>query len=380
MQYNDNLAKMTGTVRQVKPMAPSSLIQDMLNARMRTLLNKRPFWAGLMITKPIGIPAGYSTGSIDVFRGSKVVIGTGTNWPVNDVVNTTIPIGNLRIGPQWFTPGSITNIDDDSVLYIDAGGTPEVVPITKVDSQRCYGYLRFPHDPNCTVWMSSLVHRQLRMPERNPYYDIVAVPADNELILAQTWQGQDLTAGAYSIVKAWLTIDSKLKQIEAASESVQRIPMKVHVSQKKIMEIDPYRLASNSPFWIVDNAKNVNNNMTFEVYPPSTSERQITVVYFQEWPPMTEPTDCAPPFIDPSVLVYGALADLLPLKLGTLDEVNFGAAQKYQKMFDDGVDDCVIADESKMMQGFQSDRSLYGMGPGSDFWVNRDPLTFWGEI
>jgi hypothetical protein len=378
MQYQGNLETMVGHVRRIKPVAPPDLIRDWLNHNMRQVLNKRQYWAGCRMYGVIPIPDQITGGSVTMTEGSTIVAGVGTSWPVNDVVNTTIPNGVMLPGPQLVTPANMDSIDANSVLYVDDAGTPEIVAVKKINEEQFQANFKFTHNANCTVWMSSLVHRQLRLQTSNPIYNIRAVPAANELIIDKRWDIASVIEQSYQILKMYVMIDQRIKYLEWAADPLLKLRLKINVPQKWLSERDPFRLATGSSVLLADNYPNENGNLTHEVYPPPVSARQLKCMYYIEWPDMVDGKDTPPPFIAPDILIAGALADALLLKLSANDEPNPMAARMYAEKFAQGVADAINADDAKALQSYEEEQ--YGMfgTMGADYERSHAPIPYAG--
>jgi len=380
-QYTDTLETMEGLVARVKP-SPRDLIRGFLNMRMRTMINRRPYWIGGLKRKVIPIPVQYTTGQVTVTFNSRLMTGVDTNWPVKDVVNTTIPYGVPNPGAQFVTPASMTNIDGNSLLYVDGDGFPEAVPVRQINAEQFEANFLYPHDPNCTVWMSSLVHRQMRITNRNPIYNVIAVPTDSLIILDDIWGTTTQTGTGYQLVQMYITIATDVKQIFSCVDPLVGMRIAVNEDQNKLNAIDPYRASVGPPQKLAFNYKNACNNMTYELYPVPVTQRQLTLMYYAEPPDLVALSDTPPPFLDSMVIVKGAMADVLRLKMSVDDEnVNLAAASVYEQQFESGLLDLVTSDESKAEQMFNWDylRGGYGVG-GADFWQSHDPDVFFGFV
>jgi hypothetical protein len=368
--YTDTLESMVGHVVRARPNADRSLAVDWLNFRVRQLLDRRPYWAGLLKKKVINLPAAYATGGITLTIGSNIGIGTGTNWPVSDVVNTTIPSGISRPGDIWFTPASLSGISTDSFLYIDASGTPEVVAVQQIQGTQVLARFQSSHNANCTVTQSSLTGLQLLVSTNNPYYTILAVTSSTGLILDNNWAYTPITNGGYQIVMAYTTIAPDVKELLSVVDPIQPLVIRTHVPQRWLNAQDPIRQNANSPIWLADLGPNYASNQQWEIYPPSLVPWQLYVLYYAQWPDMRLPGDRPPPFINPTVIIHGALADAFRMKMPRppkFDDPWFNpkAADDYEKKFEMGVQDLINADNSKAQTDFTWDFDAWGISGAS---------------
>lgn len=382
MQYQETLASMVGHVRRFKPNAPPDLTRDWLNYSQRTIINRRPQWAGLFKHATIYLPNVYDTGQVELITNSNLMLGTNTDWPVTDYISTSIPAGVAQPGGQWVTPASMDNIDDNSCLYVGDGETyPEIVPVRKVNQTQFYAVFKYPKNQNTLVWQSSLVHRQLRMTERNPIYNIIAVTSDSIAVLDKPWSGASGAAMSYQIVKMYITIASDCKSVMSCIDPIRGIQMEVNVPQARVNAADPWRQSVNTPIWLCNNYPNINGNETQEVYPPPTTSRQLNIMYQQEWPDMRAQSDIPLPFVAPNVLVWGALSHALRHKAEVNDPYyDPRMAAEYERQFENGIKDAMYADDYKAQMAYSWQyESLYGFG-GADWWRAHDADVYYGNV
>ncbi len=121
-----------GRVKQYRPGISPSLVDNFINARVREVLSRRTYWSDLIKRGTIIVPDAYREGTVTVTQGSSTVVGTGTNWPVNDKVNSIIRDGIFETGNQEVFPASMDGITENSVLLIDQAGVQEIVSVTEV--------------------------------------------------------------------------------------------------------------------------------------------------------------------------------------------------------------------------------------------------------
>lgn len=339
--------------------------RDWLNDRVHQVIDKRPYWSGLLKRGVLNLPAATTTGNISLTIGSNVAVGTSTNWPVSDVVNTTIPSGIARPGNVWFTPSSLQGITLNSTLYVDSAGTPEVTSVQQMRGTQVLCNFQSAHNLNCTVTQSSLVGQQLLISKNNPYFSILAVTSSTGLILDNEWAYQNITNGGYQIFLAYTPFAPDVKELLFVIDPIQPLTLRLHVPQNWLNSNDPIRQNSNSPIWIADLGPNAAGNQLFEIYPPSLVQYQLYYGYYQQWPDMTNPGDRPPLFINPTVLMHGALADAFRMKFPQPPKFddpwyNPKAADDYEKKFELGCADLVTADNSKAQRDYEWDFNAFG--------------------
>lgn len=366
MQYPDTCATLLGRLIRSRPNLDRSLGIDLLNDRIRTILDRRPYWAGLAARGVLSIPAAYTTGGVTLTTGSNIVTGTATAWPVSDVVNTIIPNGITRPGNQWFTPASMSNINDNSILYVDATGTPEIVTIQQIRGTQALANFQVSHNGGCTATQSSLANLQLLISSNNPYYTILGVTSSTGLILDNAWGATTLTDAGYQIVLAYTTLASDIKEIFFVIDPIQPLPLNIHVPQKWLNSNDPIRQNSNSPIWLADYIPNAQGNMQYEIYPPSLVQYNLYFAYYKQWKDMVAPGDRPPYFLNPTVLIHGALADAFRMKFPQPPKFddpwyNPKAADDYEQKFERGVADLINADNSKAQTDYTWNFDAWGV-------------------
>lgn len=390
--YPDTLSTMVGRVQQIKPNARPEQCRQWLNDRVREAIDARPFWSDMMRNGIISIPNPYDTGTVSVNYQSNLMIGSGTGWPVSDLVNTTLLTGVSAIGYQWVTPVSMAGITGDTLLLVDAG-TPsqEVVSVVQVGQTSFLAQFQFTHNGTqgnpvpstaATVTCSSLTQLQIQMASYQPIFTVNAVVSPTEIIMDQVFGGPSVAAIDYSILKIYCTMPSDFKDFLSVKDPVQGIPIEFHVSQRQIDSIDPQRSSSGEPQCLVDRIPDSNGNMQYEIYPTSVSARQLPYIYCAQWPEMKKPSDKPPWFINPSVFVYGATADALMTRLGKSDEYYDPVGSKYwMGRWEKSLTDAVNADESKAVRNLTSAMDqMWGWSTNSRFGQAHDWDSIMGNF
>lgn len=372
MQYNaSTLEQMAGVVQRVKPSLDRTLAIDYLNFRQRQIIDMRPYWSGLLKRTTINVPPAYTTGNITLTSGSTVITGTSTNWPVSDITNTTIPLGIPRPGNQWFTPADMTGLSDNSILYCDSAGTPEVITIQQTKGTQCLANFQFPHNAASTITQSSLANLQLQTGTKWPYYTVLAITSSTGMIVDAPWSDISMSNRGYQIIMAYTTIANNVKEILSVVDPIQPLNLLVHVPQNMLNNDDPARQSFDYPIWLVDLGPNLQGQMQYEFYPAPTQKYQFNVLYYIQWPDMVLPGDRPPHFINPTVLIYGALADALRTRNiqnpnGQDPWYDPRSADQYEAKFQQAVNDLITADNSKAQRAYEWEYARWGLG-GANF-------------
>lgn len=384
MQFSDDLFHLRGRVITARPGVTPDFVTNALNDRLRQILDRRTFWADLMKFGILSFPDPYTTGTISTATGDATVTGSGTAWPVNDVVNTTITEAVTDYGYCEVTPASMAGITANSILYVDASGTPEIVPVVQVNRTTIIGNFTKQHNAGATATQSSLANQQLRLSQSYPIFTVAAVTSATSLEVTVPWGGPALADQTYTIKLMYVTLASDLKGIIAAKDESSGFPVRLHVSLDEANFKDPRRtLVSGNPwFSLVDLGANDQGNMLFEVWPAPSSARQFSYCYWKQWPDLVKDGDRPPAFINPSILFYGALADAKMARTERNDPFyDPQGASYYNAKFEQGVREAINADEAKCLQAMRQPwwTSFF---PGSvDTYQLNDPaaLSFWNS-
>lgn len=309
---------MTSQVAAVKPNTNKSQCAKDINARIRAMLNYRPAWSALISQTVLNIPQSVTSGGVTMTSGSTNIVGTGTSWPYNDKVNTTMLGGNRSSGYQEISPASMQNITVDTLLFCDDGVYSEVIPVVEISNSTFVGLFQFSHNDGSPLTCSSLAGLQLQLGPFNPIYTLLgvssAVGSDNTGIIDMAFGGQTLTNAGYTLLMAYVTVDPNLRSFVQVWDPTQGIPLATNVSQAQLNSIDAQRTAQGYPQGLVDLRPSVSGSMLYELWPYQTTPYSLPVLYNRQWPALKKPTDRPPYFLDPTVIIDGAIADALRRK------------------------------------------------------------------
>ncbi len=381
-QFGDTLGSLRGRVQSARPKIGADFVTNAINDRLRQILDHRTFWADLLKFGVLSFPDAYTTGTVSVATASKTVTGVATAWPVNDVVNTTIPDGVPEFGYVEVTPASMSGITENSLLYVDAAGDPEVVPVIQVNRTSFVAKFAKQHDPGCTITQSSLANRQFRISESYPIFTVAAVISATSLELTVAWGGLALATQTYTIKLMYVYLAGDLKAIIAMKDEETGYPVRTHVAMEEADYLDPQRSqVSGSPWYsLVDLGANDQGNMLYEMWPAPSTARQFSYAYWKQWPDLVVDTDRPPPFINPSILFYGALADAKMMRLSRDDPYyDPDGARYYEQRFQQALQEAKNADEAKRLEAMRNPW-WKGVRGNYDTWQHNPPEaeSFWG--
>lgn len=380
------LQSLRGKIQTFRRGCPPGLIDSFINDRISSIVNGRTYWTDLVTRGVLNIPNSYSNGLVNTTSGSTLIQGTGpdsngnyTAWPVSDAVNTTIPNGIQYPGVQDVTPGSMAGITPYGWLNVDPGGAfPEVVPILSTTATTFRVNLQYPHSMGCLLWASSLAGLQIRIGGNNPIYTITSVQTlsatGGTLTIDIPWGGPGLQAANYFTVKQYYAFTPAFSKLIKVLDTQQGVPLFINKSLVDLDWIDPQRTSTGPPTDMVPYGKDANGNVVWELWPSQTSAYPLYYQVYQQWPTLVAETDQPPPFIDPNIWVWGALADALRYKASSDDPYhNPKLADHYEERYRMGVVSAYNADSAKMDHELQRDAHLYNLpGYGSVFYQSHD--------
>ena len=371
-QSSATLFSLMGQVKAYKPNTKAGQVQRDINARIRALLDFRNSWSDLITRYVINIPNAYTTGGITTVSGSQNVIGVATSWPLSDVVNTTMVSGNRTTGYVEITPASMIGIQPDTNLYINDSTFSEVVSVVETTQSTFTANFAYAHNDATPLTCSSLAGQQIQFGPLTPIYTLLAVSStdgmgNNTGIMDMPWGGAALTNSGYSLVKAYVTIPNFRSWI-VAYDPQQGIPLHTNTSQAYLDAIDAQRSAQGWPTDLADLSPSASGAYQVEIYPWQTTPYALPLLYNKQWPQLVKPTDRPPPFINPSVIIDGAIADALrrmDLRDNTDKDPYFNPslAREFDAKFLAGAIAAANADEERCQQRLTS--SFWEVGGGA---------------
>ena len=394
MQFSDDFFKLRGRVIAARPGISPDFVNNALNDRLRQILDHRTFWADLLTFGILSFPNPTITqidpvtnlpiDTVSVNTGDATVAGSGTTWPVDDVVNTIIPDGVPEFGYVEVTPASMAGITPQSMLYVDAAGTPEIVPVVEVSRTSFVAKFAYQHNSNCTITQSSLANQQFRISQQYPVFTVAAVTSPTSLELTLPWGGPALAAQQYTILLMYVTLAPNLKAIITMKDETSGFPVLIHKSTEEADFRDPQRArASGTPYYsLLDLGANDQGNMQYEVWPAPSSARQFSYAFWKQWPEMRKDSDRPPPFINPSILFYGALADAKMMRTDKNDAYyDPEGARWYEQKFMMGLQEAKNADEAKRLEAMRQPWWKNLMAGSYDSYELNDPAmqSFWSS-
>ena len=232
--YKATLFDLEGEVLQFRPLASPTLVERWINARIRQAIDSRTYWSSLLTRGILNIPAAYKTGTVSIPNGSTVVTGSATAWPVNDVVNTTIPAGVSDLQYVEVTPVSMTGITNDSWVLVDTGASAEAVAVIETTATTFTAKFSKTHAASCTVTASRLAGRQLFLGAQFSPYLVTAVTSATTLLIQLPWGGPAATAVPYQIIQVYYSFASDMKDLLCVVDPSQPYELELHVPLARV--------------------------------------------------------------------------------------------------------------------------------------------------
>ena len=395
-QYSSSVASLQAMQSRVmlqRPGIDRNLVIALLNERQRQAINRKINWSSLLQRTVISFPQAYTTGTINVTTGSTTVTGVGTNWPVSDVVNTTIQETIKAPMTTWVTPASLAGITKNTLLYVDSGGPyPEVVPVLDILQGHIQCPFAYTHTGPFAATASSLSNMQLQLNSVNPIFSVNAITSPTSLIMDVPWGQVSSTGNAYQIRLIYVPVAPNstqpysVKELIAVVDPYQQITLRLNVSQEELDTYDPNRTSTDSPNCVASLGPNLNGQFLWEIYPAPTTPWQLNVLYHCQWPDLRLPADMPPSFLDPTVLIMGALADAFRTPCPRPPEnkdpfFSVETANVYEARFEQAMIEAMTADEGLYQRAFTWNfaQTWGGVSPGAQWLQSHDLSAAMGD-
>jgi hypothetical protein len=310
VKQQENFREMTDHVLSIFPHYPPQLAHRRINNQLRSVIARRN-WSGITKYAILEIPDSYSTGTVDLTNGSKVVDGTGTSWDVSTVVNTTLSAAIDELGVVDITPVAMTGIRAGQWVLIDGGNAgEEVVFVIETSATKFRAEVTATHAGGVTVQVSTLAGRQLRIDNDNPFYTVTAVSSTTRALLDKEWKNATTTGESYSISLVFTDLGVRdLKMLVTMVNQTRRWQMTTYMPKEVIDYSDPHRSLTQSTYLIVDHETDPGGAPLFELYPRPTSQQVFPFLYVQQWSELEKDLDILPNGIRSDVIVNRVLAD-----------------------------------------------------------------------
>jgi hypothetical protein len=354
----ENFRQMIDHLLSFLPECPPQLAKRRLNARLRIAFDRR-MWAGLLQRGQILCPAAYTTGTISPVNGSNVVTGSGTSWPVDDKVSTTLSVPITIAELQDIIPASMAGIELGDFLLIDGGtASEEVLLVSAVGTTTFQAKPTLTHTAGATITESSFVRRQLRRGMTTAFYSIRAVRSATALIIDLPWGFPASTGSTYQILKIYYAIEPGLRMVFSAVSHQQGWKLTQHLPRAVIDYFDAWRTNVGWSWALADYMPDEIGRQQYEVYPAPSTEQAFPYLAYGTPPDLEADTDYPPPCIPSHALVHGALSDLF-LYNRRSNYYDPAAAQKFAVQFEQDLASAALVDDSVLLQNLQWSFSKY---------------------
>jgi hypothetical protein len=407
---NETYQQLWRSLRLYSPVLPVTLAQQFIKNRFRDLRRKR-LWSWRCGQNQILTPAVVSSGTANVTHNSATVTGNGTTW-TSDVIGrqfrigTTAPIytiiawnsatsltlnlpfGGVTAGPvgyqifqAYITPTPTDFQDFISVRDVQMNWRLNLhVPqeyIDTVDAQRawsgtpyCLADLQYndTSDPVGSVGSVAQVNGNGAIPVSSGLY--TGSTQSVYTIIVNT-DGVTGTADYY-----WRkdngTTEGPIATFEAATELDEGVYIQWPTGQTY--------LAGN--IFVIAVQPGFRSTMPmYELWPYQMSQRVYPYLYDRRFPDLDDPNGQVPRYIDPDVLVKGALADVFRWPGPDNDNKNpcysLAVAQSYEQEFQLKVAEMEREDDEvyENMVRYLSSMPFASFAMGAD-WMQRHDSTY----
>lgn len=376
----ENFEGMVNHVLWYRPDCPPGLAKKRLNTRLRQIQDQR-LWAGLLVRGILSVPGAYSTGSITATRGSDLIVGSGTSWPYDDLVSTTLAADITIVNElQDVTPTSMSGISPGDWLVFDSAGTREFILVISVGASTFRAKPTLTHSAGISITKSRFVRRQFRLGTTKPFYTIRGVTHDEKLKLDLAWADSNQVGVAYTIVLSYVSFEQNYRAILTLVNTAQGWRLRTNMPQEVLNVYDTWRQTTGWVYMLVDYIPDEIGRMQFELYPTPSMEQGFPYLGYRTIPNLEDDEDTPPPCMPSHLLVHGALADVMiyDRKSAYYDPAQAAA---FEVKFQQDLQAAIIADDNVYMQNLQWAYSRYPFTQhGASYWQSHDVSMVYGEI
>jgi len=310
------LWKARGRVREVKPSATPTQVDGWINRRIQNVLDTR-VWSDTMKFGMVIIPNATTAGTVSLAYGSNIVTGVGTGWPTNDSINTTIT-ADITDAPGYVdinvSAATLAKLQPGSILLLDQEN-PSVTEIITVDSvgpATFNAYCANNHSSGVSLKQSSLAGQQFATDAF--VYTVQAVLSSTSLQLDAPYGGQPQTAVSYMIRKEYVQISPTARFLKYAYDAIAGQSIGVDRDETWLIALDPQDQSTGNPLEMAMMHPAPGGVMQWRIWPYQTTQYAIGCLYQDGWPQLQYDTDLLPPFLNPEIIIAGAIADALRTK------------------------------------------------------------------
>lgn len=378
-----NYRQMIDGVLKKFPVYDSIQVKQDLNDALRELMARRT-WSGLVEYAILSVPDTYRTGSVNVTRDSRVVTGTSTVWPYNDVVDTTLASQTEDTGIIDFTPASMTNIIAGRWLTIDGGNdNEEAVFVIAIDSSSgtFRARAKLTHAAAVTIQCGSFAGRQFRLSSNTPFLTATGFTSATRMLTDMTWAYSTLAAQSYEITMVFASLGQNVKEVLTMVNPQLQYQFDINAQKSMLDAQDPRRDTSSMSWRLAYHATDPAGSPLFEIYPRPTSVAAFPYFYMKAWPPLEEDND---------ILPNGIRSDIL-VKMGKMEAARWpghkslaggiyydpNLAEKLSEEVEREVERMKLEDDSTAIMQMIYQYKSWRLGPGSgQEWYNTDNLSY----
>lgn len=304
----ETFGQMVDSVRLRFPRYEEAMCKRDINDAIRGITARRP-WSGLVKYAVLNSPAAYTAGTITQTNGSNVITGVSTDWPVSDIVNTTLSLTIIEAGYVDFTPASMSGIRAGIYVLINANqSTQEAVFVVSTTATTFRALAVNTHERDEAVTCSSLAGQQIRAQSTYPFFTVIGVMSEDRLLTDKTWEIATITAQGYSICKVYVSLGQDVKQVLSMVNLNQTYRFALDIPKTVLDQIDARRAASQFPYALSFHEPDPAGSPMWEIYPRPTTALQLPYIYMRAWNPLAEANDILPNGIRSDILVKMGMA------------------------------------------------------------------------
>lgn len=369
----ENFGQMCDHVLSWNSKIPSQLVKRRINSWLRYLEDLR-IWAGMMVRGEIRCPDAYSTGTVDATVASDEIQGTGTAWPHNDSVNTTLSTAiTVANELQEITPGSMTGISMGDYLLFDEGNANEEFVI--VHEAKTSTFMAAPtktHSAAETITKSSWQGLSFKIGQKSTYATILGITSDQRAKVEYPWVYDSVSGSSYKIAKAYVTMPPGLRFVWSIVCMDQNWELAKYLPQDVVQKYDAWRSAYGFPTTLINYVPDHIGRIRYELYPLPVSAQGIPYIAARNLPNLDDDEDNLPSCLPSHILVNYALSDAL-MHDRTSEYYDPNASKMFRQEAEQALLAAITADDAVYMQNLQWMISQYNIvKPGAEYWQGHD--------
>lgn len=378
-----NYRQMIDSVLKKYPDYDVNQVKQDINDALREIMARRS-WSGLVHYAILPVPASYLVGTVTTVQGSNVVNGVGTTWLWNDILTTSLQIGNVETGIIDVQPTSMANINPGMWLTVSGGNADqECVYVISIDQAASTFRARFAqiHVAGVSITCGSMAGRQFRTNSNCPFYTVTGLVSPTQLIISFPWAYSSLSNTSYEITLVYVSFGQDVKEMLTMVNPDRQYQFYLNCPKALLDAQDPRRSWSSMPFRLAYHEPDPAGAPLYEIWPRPTSVASYPYIYLRAWTPLEGDNDILPNGIRSDIVTKIARAEAASwaghklIQGGVYYDMQLASRLKAEA--EKGIQEMKNEDDSTaiMQLVYQYRNWGYGGGPPPN-WYNTDSQSY----